>query len=70
MAETCRGVTYPNVEGCYQRPKKLVVMCALPSRQFAQLKRIALEVDPLAFIMVSTASNVIGEGFSQTFDEV
>ena len=70
MDETGRGVTYLNGEGGYQRAKKLVVMCALPSRQFAQLKRIALEVDPLAFIMVSTASNVIGEGFSQTFDEV
>lgn len=70
MDETGRGVTYLNGEGGYQREKKLVVMCALPSRQFAQLKRIALEVDPLAFIMVSTASNVIGEGFSQTFDEV
>lgn len=70
MDETGRGVTYLNGEGGYQRAKKLVVMCALPSRQFAQLKRIALEVDPLAFIMVSTANNVIGEGFSQTFDEV
>ncbi len=70
MDETGRGVTYLNGEGGYQQAKKLVVMCALPSRQFAQLKRIALEVDPLAFIMVSTASNVIGEGFSQTFDEV
>lgn len=70
MDETGRGVTYLNGEGGYQRAKKLVVMCALPSRQFAQLKRIALEVDPLAFIMVSTASNVIGEGFNQTFDEV
>ena len=70
MDETGRGVTYLNGEGGYQRAKKLVVMCALPSRQFAHLKHIALEVDPMAFIMVSTASNVIGEGFSQTFDEV
>ena len=57
MDETGRGVTYLNGEGGYQRAKKLVVMCALPSRQFAHLKHIALEVDPMAFIMVSTASN-------------
>lgn len=69
MDETERGVTYLNGEGGYQRAKKLVIMCAMPSRQFAQFKRIVLEVDPLAFIMVAPASNVIGEGFKQTFDE-
>lgn len=69
MEETGRGVTYLNGEGGYQRAEKLVIMCAMPSRQFSQFKRIALEVDPLAFIMVAPASNVIGEGFKQTFDE-
>ncbi|MBQ7874457.1 MAG: YitT family protein [Oscillospiraceae bacterium] len=69
MEETERGVTYLNGEGGYQRAKKLVIMCAMPSRQFAHFKRIVLEVDPLAFIMVAPASNVIGEGFKQTFDE-
>lgn len=65
MDETMRGVTYLNGEGGYQRDKKLVVMCAMPSRQFSQFKKIVLEVDPLAFIMVAPASNVIGEGFKE-----
>lgn len=69
MDETDRGVTYLNGEGGYQRDKKLVIMCAMPSRQFAKFKRIVLEVDHAAFIMVSPASNVIGEGFKETFDE-
>ena len=68
MEETDRGVTYLNGEGGYQRANKLVIMCAMPSRQFAQFKRIVLEVDPSAFIMVAPASNVIGEGFKETFD--
>ncbi len=68
MKETDRGITYLNGEGGYQRDKKLVVMCAMPSRQFAHFKRIVLEVDPAAFIMVAPASNVIGEGFKQTFE--
>lgn len=68
MDETDRGVTYLNGEGGYQRDKKLVIMCAMPSRQFAKFKRIVLEVDPAAFIMVAPASNVIGEGFKETFD--
>lgn len=68
MEETDRGITYLNGEGGYQRDKKLVIMCAMPSRQFAKFKRIVLEVDPAAFIMVAPASNVIGEGFKETFD--
>ncbi|MBQ6877669.1 MAG: YitT family protein [Oscillospiraceae bacterium] len=69
MEETDRGITYLNGEGGFQRDKKLVIMCAMPSRQFAKFKRIVLEVDHTAFIMVAPASNVIGEGFKETFDE-
>ena len=69
MDETGRGITYLDGEGGYRRDKKLVIMCAMPSRQFAHFKRIVLEVDHAAFIMVAPASNVIGEGFKQTFDE-
>jgi uncharacterized membrane-anchored protein YitT (DUF2179 family) len=68
MAETDRGVTYLNGEGGFQRYKKLVIRCAMPSRQFAKFKRIVLEVDHAAFIMVAPASNVIGEGFKETFE--
>lgn len=69
MEETDRGITYLNGEGGFQRDKKLVIMCAMPSRQFAKFKKIVLEVDHTAFIMVAPASNVIGEGFKETFDE-
>ena len=68
MDETERGVTYLHGEGGYQRDDKLVIMCAMPSRQFAKFKRIVLEVDHAAFIMVTPASNVIGEGFKESFD--
>ncbi len=69
MDETGRGVTYLHGEGGYKRSEKLVIMCAMPSHQFAQLKRIVFEVDPSAFVMASPASNVIGEGFKQMFSE-
>ena len=68
MEETDRGVTYLHGEGGFQHDKKLVIMCARPSRQFAKFKRIVLEVDHAAFIMVAPASNVIGEGFKETFE--
>ena len=68
MDETERGVTYIHGEGGFRRDEKLVIMCAMPSRQFAKFKRIVLEVDHAAFIMVAPASNVIGEGFKETFE--
>ncbi len=68
MDETERGITYLHGEGGFQRDEKLVIMCAMPSRQFAKFKRIVLEVDHAAFIMVAPASNVIGEGFKETFE--
>ena len=68
MEETDRGVTYLEGEGGFQRDKKLVIMCAMPSRQFAKFKKVVFEVDHAAFIMVAPASNVIGEGFKETFD--
>ena len=68
MEETDRGVTYLHGEGGFQRDEKLVIMCAMPSRQFAKFKRTVLEVDRSAFIMVAPASNVIGEGFKETFE--
>lgn len=69
MDETERGITYLHGEGGFQRDKKLVIVCAMPSRQFAHFKKIVLEVDHAAFIMVAPASNVIGEGFKETFDD-
>ena len=68
MEETDRGVTYLHGEGGFQRDEKLVIMCAMPSRQFSKFKRTVLEVDHAAFIMVAPASNVIGEGFKETFE--
>ena len=68
MDETERGVTYIHGEGGFQRDEKLVIMCAMPSRQFAKFRRIVLEVDHAAFIMVAPASNVIGDGFKETFE--
>lgn len=68
MDETERGITYLRGEGGFQRDEKLVIMCAMPSRQFSKFKRIVFEVDHAAFIMVAPASNVIGEGFKETFE--
>lgn len=68
MDELERGITYINGEGGYQNAPKKIVMCAMPSRQFANFKKIVFEIDPKAFVMSIPSKHIIGEGFKQTFE--
>lgn len=68
IVECDRGVTLVDGEGGYSGATKKIIMCAMPSRQFAQFKKIVLEEDPLAFIVTSPTKHIIGEGFKQTFE--
>ena len=68
IVECDRGVTLVSGEGGYSGATKKIIMCAMPSRQFAQFKKIVLEEDPLAFIVTSPTKHIIGEGFKQTFE--
>lgn len=68
MDELERGITYINGEGGYQNAPKKIIMCAMPSRQFANFKKIVFEIDPKAFVMSIPSKHIIGEGFKQTFE--
>lgn len=58
-----RGATILRGEGGYSRVNKNVIMCAFKQRQIVGLKRIILEVDPTAFLIVCQAHEVLGDGF-------
>ncbi|MGN0628400.1 MAG: YitT family protein [Oscillospiraceae bacterium] len=68
MDELERGITYINGEGGYQNAPKKIIMCAMPSRQFSNFRKIVFEVDPKAFVMSIPSKHIIGEGFKQTFE--
>ena len=38
-------------------------MCALRNNEYNKLKKMVREIDPAAFMIVSDASEVAGEGF-------
>lgn len=63
IGELGRGVTALPGMGMYTGEARTVLMCALTEVQIAHLQRIALEVDPQAFIVVTQASKVRGRGF-------
>lgn len=57
------GVTYLQGQGAYTRDNKKVILCAMQKRLLPQVQEIAMEEDPYSFLIVTSASEIFGEGF-------
>lgn len=60
-----RGATYLDGEGSYSSKPKKVIFTVVKKQQMADLKRLVMEIDPDAFVVVQEAHQVLGEGFSR-----
>ena len=60
-----RGATYLHGEGSYSQENKKVILTVVKKQQIADLKRLVVEIDPNAFIVVQEAHQVLGEGFAR-----
>lgn len=60
-----RGATFLRGEGSYTREEMMVVLAAVKRHQVSDLKRLVMEVDPAAFVIVQDAHQVLGDGFSR-----
>ena len=58
-----RGVTLLHAEGAYTHEEKQVIMCVIKRPQIAEIRRLVRMLDPNAFLVVSDAKNVFGNGF-------
>jgi len=58
-----RGATILKASGAFSNEEKNVILCAVRKNQFFKLKKIVYELDPKAFIIVSDAGEILGEGF-------
>lgn len=63
--ELNRGATFLHGEGSYSHGQTKVVLTAVKKQQLAELKRLVVEIDPDAFIIVQEAHQVLGDGFSR-----
>lgn len=63
--ELDRGATYLNGQGTFTGKETKVVLTAVKKQQLSELKRIVVEIDPNAFIIVQEAHQVLGDGFSR-----
>ncbi|MGI6009891.1 MAG: YitT family protein [Ruminococcus sp.] len=65
MEELQRGMTKIPIRGGYSGKDKIMLFCVVPRKQIAFLKDIVHRIDGQAFVVVTDAREVLGEGFLQ-----
>ena len=63
------GVTYVQGSGAYSGKEKSVIMCAMKKNISPKAEEIVKEEDPLAFMIVTSATEIFGEGYKSYFSE-
>lgn len=58
-----RGSTILGAKGAYSREDRPVVLCACSRSQVAEVRKIVLEADPDALLIMTSYDEVYGEGF-------
>jgi uncharacterized membrane-anchored protein YitT (DUF2179 family) len=58
-----RGVTRISAYGGYTNQEKPMLMCVVDQQEIAKLKQLVQKYDREAFVIVTPASEVLGEGF-------
>lgn len=63
MKDLDRGVTGIYAEGMYTKIDKKMLYCVVSKKEITQLIKLVSQIDPKAFVIVSDAREVMGEGF-------
>ncbi len=69
LEELDAGATFLNGTGAYTGRDKQVLMCVLRMRMLPQAREIVRKIDTNAFMVVTKATSVFGEGFKSHTDE-
>ena len=71
LNEISSGVTFLEGEGAYTGTKRRVLMCVFRKHHYRKIREIVSSEDTRAFMIVSSAHEVFGEGFKNQFaDEI
>lgn len=63
MEELKRGLTGIDITGMHTGIRKNMLMCVVSRKEIVELKEIVFEIDPKAFVIVTDATEAVGEGF-------
>lgn len=65
MAELDRGVTMLSAKGGFSGSERPVLLCVVSAQEVGRLKAIVRRIDAEAFVFISDAHEVLGEGFKR-----
>ncbi|MDE6667884.1 MAG: YitT family protein [Clostridia bacterium] len=63
------GATYVDGEGAYTGENRRIIMCAAKNFMYPKIRDIVKDIDPHAFMIVSSAKEIYGEGYKDHFDD-
>ena len=69
MKELNRGVTGLDARGMYSGQEKCMLYCVVSKKEMVEVKEIVLDIDQNAFVIVTDAREVLGEGFQEYSDQ-
>lgn len=67
MKELDVGVTFIKSKGAYSNTDGEIIMCVMRKQRLAKVRAALKETDPEAFMIVTSANEVFGEGFKSHF---
>ena len=65
MKNLDRGVTFLEGRGGYSKQRKDVLLVVVSRREEVLLRKLVNEIDPLSFVIINNAYEVLGEGFTR-----
>lgn len=67
MEQLKRGVTYLHGQGAYTGKEKKILLCVMRKRQAPKAVAMIREIDSRAFLIISSASEIYGEGYKDYY---
>lgn len=64
--ELGRGITALYGKGMYKKQDKNILLCVMSRAEIREARKIIDDIDPSAFIIITNAREVYGEGFKET----
>lgn len=68
MEKLDRGVTLLHAQGGYSGEDRPILLCILSAQEVGQLKAIVRQADEEAFVFITDAFEVLGEGFNKLIE--
>lgn len=63
------GVTYVHGSGAYSGKQKHVILCVVHKNMSPRVEEIVRQEDPLSFMIITSATEIYGEGYKNIYSE-